>query len=54
MSTKRAFVKLKTEIQAGTLTPEELKQLTTAHENDETRTGFIEEAKKHFDSSKAK
>ncbi|XP_076040122.1 uncharacterized protein LOC143024791 isoform X3 [Oratosquilla oratoria] len=53
-SCKRAFLRLKTDVESGTLNAEEMKEVTKAHEGSETQAAFVEEGKKNLETSKAK
>nr|XP_053626604.1 hepatoma-derived growth factor-related protein 2-like isoform X2 [Cherax quadricarinatus] len=54
LASKQTFLKLKTDLESGTLNAEELKELTKANEKDETHTAIIEENKKYTETCKAK
>lgn len=54
LATKQTFLKLKTDVESGTLNAEELKELTKANEKEETHTAIIEENKKYIETCKAK
>lgn len=54
IATKQTFLKLKTDVESGTLNAEELKELTKANEKEETHTAIIEENKKYIETCKAK
>ncbi|KAG7160197.1 PC4 and SFRS1-interacting protein-like, partial [Homarus americanus] len=54
LASKQTFLKLKTDMESGTLNAEELKELTKANEKEETHTAIIEENKKYTETCKAK
>lgn len=54
LASKQTFLKLKTDLESGTLNADELKELTKANEKEETHTAIIEENRKYTETCKAK
>ncbi|CAL4115451.1 unnamed protein product, partial [Meganyctiphanes norvegica] len=54
LSSKHSFLKLKTDVESGTLDAEEMKELSKAHEKEETNTSVVEENRKYTEISQAK
>lgn len=54
VASKQTFLKLKTDIESGTLNPEELKELAKASEKDEMHTTIVEENRRYTETCKAK
>ncbi|KAK7075126.1 Hepatoma-derived growth factor-related protein [Halocaridina rubra] len=54
LASKQTFLKLKTDLECGTLSAEELKELTKAHEKEETHAAIVEENRKYTETAKAK
>ncbi|XP_050693605.1 hepatoma-derived growth factor-related protein 2-like isoform X2 [Eriocheir sinensis] len=54
VASKQTFLKLKTDIESGTLNAEELKELAKASEKDEMHTSIVEENRRYTETCKAK
>lgn len=54
VASKQTFLKLKTDIESGTLNAEELKELTKTSEKDEMHTAIVEENRRYTETCKAK
>lgn len=54
VSSKQTFLKLKTDIESGTLNADELKELSKASEKDEMHAAIVEENRRYTETCKAK
>ncbi|KAK4301045.1 hypothetical protein Pmani_026781 [Petrolisthes manimaculis] len=54
VTAKQTFLKLKTDVESGTLNAEELKELDKASEKDDIHNAIVEENKKYTETCKAK
>lgn len=54
VTAKQTFLKLKTDVESGTLNADELKELDKASEKDDIHNAIVEENRKYTETCKAK